>query len=100
MRMKMPKGGDVFLQERHWSVLTTGTLGKDMRAYRTDGMAAAPQEVLKALRKPRGVAYFLGYNKGRPVQPDPFYLGMLKEGSIVLAFDRPELAPPVVPARP
>lgn len=101
VRMKMPNGGDVFLQKRHWSVLTTGTLGKDIRACRTDGKPAAPQEVLKALAKPRGVAYFLGYNKAKPVQPDPFYLGMLKEGSIVLAFDRPELAPPVpLPANP
>ena len=101
MRMKMPKGGDVFIEKRHWLALTTGTLGKDIRAYRPDGKLAAPREVLKALAKPRGVAYFLGYDKGKPVQPDPFYLGLLREGSIVLAFDRPELAPPMPqPARP
>jgi hypothetical protein len=93
MRMKMPKGGDVFIEKRHWSALTTGTLGKDIRAYRPDGKPAAPQEVLDALAKPRGVAYFLGYDKQKPVQPDPFYLGLLSEGSIGLAFDRPELAP-------
>src|SRR5205823_810217 len=95
MRMKMPKGGDVFIEKRHWQVLTTGTLGKDIRAYRLDGKSASPQEVLSALAKPRGVAYFLGSDKAKPVQPDPFYLGMLKEGSIALAFDRPELALPL-----
>ena len=97
MRMKVAKGGDVFIQKRHWSELTTGSLGKDIRAYRPDGKLAAPQEVLSALAKPRGVAYFLGYDKGKPVQPGPFYLSLLKEGSIALAFDCPELAPPVKP---
>jgi hypothetical protein len=101
MRMKMPKGGDVFIEKRHWLALTTGTLGKDIRAYRPDGKLAAPREVLHALAKPRGVTYFLGYDKAKPVQPDPFYLGLLREGSIGLAFDRPELAPPMPPpARP
>jgi hypothetical protein len=101
MRMKLAKGGDVFIEKRHWSALTTGTLGKDIRAYRPDGKPAAPREVLHALAKPRGVPYFLGYDKAKPVQPDPFYLGLVREGSIALAFERPELAPPVAPgARP
>jgi hypothetical protein len=94
MRMKMANGGDVFIEKRHWMALTTGTLGKDIRAYRPDGKPAAPREVLNALAKPCGVAYFLGYDKRKPVQPDPFYLGLLRKGSIGLAFDRPELAPP------
>jgi hypothetical protein len=97
IRMKLEGRGDVFLEKRHWSVLTTGTLGKDIRAYRPDGKPAAPREVLNALAKPCGVAYFVGYDKGKPVQPDPFYLSLLKQGSIVLAFDRPELAPPMPP---
>jgi hypothetical protein len=97
MRMKMPKGGDVFIEKRNWLWLTTGTLGKEIRAYRPDGKPAAPKEVLNALAKPRGVAYFLGYDKRKPVQPDPFYLGLLREGSIGLAFDRPALALPGEP---
>jgi hypothetical protein len=97
VRMKIPKGGDVFIQKRHWSPLTTGVLGKDIRAYRCDGQAADPKDVLKALSKPRGVAYYLGYDKAKPVQPDAFYLGLVGEDSVSLAFDRPELAPPVPP---
>ena len=102
MRMKMPQGGDVFIEKRNWLSLTTGTLGKEIRAYRPDGKPAAPKEVLNALAKPRGVAYFLGHDKRKPVQPDPFYLGLLREGSIGLAFDRPALTPPgePAPARP
>lgn len=102
MRMKVPRGGDVFIERRHWLPLATGTLGTDIRAYRPDGKRATPQEVRKALAKPRGVAYFLGHDRAKPVQPDPFYLGLLREGSIALAFDRPRLAPPgePEPARP
>jgi hypothetical protein len=102
MRMKMPEGADVFIVKRNWSVLTTGTLGKEIRAYRPDGKRATPQEVLKALAQPRGVAYFLGHDRAKPVQPDLFYLGLLREGSIALAFDRPALALPgePEPARP
>lgn len=96
MRIKMPNGGDVFLEERHWSVLTTGTLGEDIRAHRPDGKTATARDVLNALEKPLGTAYFLGYDKAKPVQPDPFYLSLLKEGSIALSFDRPELAPPTI----
>jgi hypothetical protein len=100
MRMKMPKGGDVFIEKRHWLALTTGTL-EDIRAYRPDGKRALPREVSNAPAKPCGAAYFLGYDKGKPVQPDWFYLGLLREGGIGLAFDRPELAPPMPPrARP
>jgi hypothetical protein len=93
MRMKMPKGGDSFILKRNWLTLTTGTLGQEIRAYRPDGKPATPREVLNALAQPRGVVYFIGHDKGKPVQPDPFYLGLLREGSIGLAFDRPNLTP-------
>jgi hypothetical protein len=96
MRIKMPNGGDVFIEERHWSVLTTGKLGEDIRAYRPDGKPATARDVLNALEKPCGTAYFPGYDKAKPVQPDQFYLSLLKDGSIALAFDRPELAPPAI----
>ena len=95
MRVKPAAAGDVFVEQRHWAPLTTGTLGKDIRAYRPDGKLAASEDVLKALVKGRGVAYFMGFEKNREIQPDPFYLGLLKDGSVALAFDRPELAVPV-----
>ena len=94
VRVKMPNGGDVFLEERHWQPITTGTLGEDIRAYKPDGKPATTREVLTALTKPRGIVYFLGYDKKKPIEPDPFFLGLLKEGNVALAFERPELAPP------
>ena len=77
-RVKMPVGGDVFIEQRHWLELTKGTLGKDIRAYKPDGTLTGRTELLSALAKPRGIVYFLGYDKARPA----------------LAFDRPELAMP------
>jgi hypothetical protein len=99
-RVKMD-GFDVFIEKDHWLPLTTGVLGKDIRAYRPDGKPAGPKEVLSALARPRGVLYFLGFDKAKPVQPDPFYLGLLKEGGIVLAFDLPgRMLPAPPPAKP
>lgn len=96
-RLKLPNAGDVFIEERHWQLLTTGTLGQDIRAYRPDGKNPSNAEVLKSLIKPQGVTFYMGYQRDKPALPDPFYLGMLKEGTVALAFDRPELAPPVLP---
>ena len=95
MRMKIPNAGDVFIEKRNWLPWTKGALGKDIRAYRPDGKSATADEVLKALSRGRGVAYFVGFDNNRAVQPDLFYLGLLKEGSVALAFDRPALAEPV-----
>src|SRR5436190_2573540 len=54
IRMKVPKGGDVFVEKRHWSPLTTCALGTYSRIYRLDGKIAGRQEVFNALAKPRG----------------------------------------------
>jgi hypothetical protein len=93
MRMKLEGRGDVFIEKRHWLPLTAGVLGKDIRAYRPDGKIADAKDVLKALAKPSGVVYFLGRDKTKPMQPDPLYLSLLKEGSVALAFE----LPPVIP---
>jgi hypothetical protein len=47
--MKLAKGGDVLIEKRHWSALTTGTLGKDICAYRPDGKPAGPPGSLARL---------------------------------------------------
>jgi hypothetical protein len=88
---------DEFIQMDYWQLLKSGVLGKDIRAYGLDGKPAEPKEVLKALTKPRAVVYFLGYDKSKPVVPDPLYLSLLKEGSVVLALEMPERTPPPLP---
>jgi hypothetical protein len=87
-----------FIQMDNWLELASRAVGKDMRAFRPDGKPADPKEVLRSYAKPRAVMYFLGYDKAKPVQPDPFYLSLLKEGSIALALEVPERGgPPVTP---
>lgn len=86
-----------FIEMPNWWPLASGTLGKDVRAYRLDGKPADPKEVLKALGKRRSVMYFLGYDKAKPVQPDPFYFSVLEKESVVLAVDVPERSPPALP---
>ena len=67
--------------------------GDHLRAYRLDGRAAEPGEVLKALSQPSGVACFTGWIGIKPTPPDPFYLALLREGSIALAFEVPPPPP-------
>jgi hypothetical protein len=88
---------DEFVEIAHWVPLATAALDKGIRAYRLDGKPADPKEVLRALVKRRSVVYFLGYEKARPVCPDPFYLSLLEKGSVVLALEIPERAPPPTP---
>jgi hypothetical protein len=56
IRMKIPDRGAVFIEKRHWLPLTTGTLNRDMRAYRQDGKLATPREVMTALHWPVDIA--------------------------------------------
>ena len=68
-----------------WSNLEKVILGKTVRAFRVNGKLAEPNYVLKALAKPRGVAVFVR-TEGREA-PDPFYLAMFREDTLVLVVD-------------
>ena len=76
-----------------WIAPKTLVLGQQVRAYRTTGKAAQPNDVLKALGKPTVVACFIGTMGLKPSDPDPVYLGLLREGSVVLAFEVPPPPP-------
>jgi hypothetical protein len=75
-----------------WIAPKTLLLGEQVRAYRPTGKAVQPNDVLKALAKPTVVACFIGTMGLKPSEPDPLYLGLLREGSVALAFEVP--APP------
>src|SRR5262245_32812640 len=70
-------GKEVYIPRNHWVASGEFVLGDRARAYRSDGRAAGPGEVLKALSRPTGVACFIGFVGQEPTPPDPFYLALL-----------------------
>jgi hypothetical protein len=66
-----------------WANLRKVTLGQTVRAFGVDGKPVEARAVLKALTEPKGVAVFVRYYQPL-LDPDPFYLAMLREGTIVL----------------
>jgi hypothetical protein len=71
-----------------WKNWRPVTLGKTVRAFRVDGKPMEPMAVLKALAEPKLVAVFVRQHiPSRPrdlSDPEPYYLEMLREGTIVL----------------
>jgi hypothetical protein len=77
-----------------WHALKPVTLGETVHAFTTDGKRATSDAVLKALARPKGVAVFARFCP--PVlDPDPFYLAMLREGSVVLVVQAGDIADPI-----
>jgi hypothetical protein len=90
VKVEYVDGKDVL--RTRWLAPVTFVLGERVRAYRPTGRAVEPNDVLMALGKPTMVACFIGTLGLKPSDPDPLYLGLLREGSVVLAFELP--APP------
>ena len=71
-----------------WENWRPVTLGETARAFGVDGKALEPRAVLKALAEPKLVAVFVHQHiSSRPRDlndPEPYYLAMLREGTIVL----------------
>lgn len=88
-------GKEVYVSKNHWVASKEFVLGEQLRAYRVDGRSADPGEVLKALSKPSGVACFIGFVGPKPTPPDPFYLALLREDSVALAFEIPPDPPAI-----
>jgi hypothetical protein len=80
-----------------WEKLRRVTLGQGVRAFGVDRKPLEPKFVLKALAGPRGVAVFVRNNvRDRPrdlTEPDSFYLGLLREGTIVLVAAGEDIYP-------
>jgi hypothetical protein len=75
-----------------WDYMRKVTLGDGIRAYEVNGKRIAPDAVLTALAEPKGVAVFVRYGRTL-IDPDPFYLALLREGAIVLVADAAEIGP-------
>ena len=76
-----------------WSNLRKVTLGKTVHAFRVKGERAEPKTVLKALAKPKGVAVFVRTKESGPTRPDPFYLALLREDTLVLVVNDKDIYP-------
>jgi hypothetical protein len=75
-----------------WEYKRKVTLGQGIRAFGVNGKPVEPESVLKALTEPKGVAVFVRYY--RPlIDPDPFYLALLREGTIVLVVAAEAIGP-------
>jgi hypothetical protein len=80
-----------------WEDWRPVTLGETARAFGVDGKALAPAAVLKALAEPRLVAVLVRQHiPSRPrdlSDPDPAYLAVLREGTIVLIVTGSDIFP-------
>jgi hypothetical protein len=72
---------------RVWKNLRPATLGNSARVFRSNGDPMKPDDVLKALAKPTGLAVFVRYTRDELTKPDSFYLAMLHEETCVLVVD-------------
>ncbi len=58
-------------------------LGESIRAFDVDGNPLDPTELAQRLEQPKGVVVFVRYYEPL-LDPDPFYLNLLREGTTVL----------------
>jgi len=75
----------------NWVAFKKFTLGKTVLALHVDGKVAEPEMVLKALAKQKGVAVFIRANV--QAKPEPFYLSLLREETIVLVVGHKDFYP-------
>jgi hypothetical protein len=76
-----------------WSNLRKVTLGKTVQAFRVNGEGVESKSVLKALAKPKGVAVIVRTKASDPTKPDPFYLALLREDTLVLVVNDKDIYP-------
>lgn len=76
-----------------WSNLRKVALGQTAQAFRANGQRAEPKAVLKGLAEPKGVAVFIRTKESDPRKPDPFYLALLREETLVLVVNNKDIFP-------
>lgn len=84
----------VSAESMKWRDLKKVTLGKSVRAFGVDGKRVESKAVLEALRQPKGVAVFVRFYEPL-LDPDPFYLAMLREGTIVFVVAADAISDPI-----
>ncbi|HEV3437203.1 MAG TPA: hypothetical protein VG122_07580 [Gemmata sp.] len=82
----------VAAEPMRWDDLRPVTLGETVNAFGVDGKRVDSKAVLKAMAKPKGVAVFVQFSR-QLLEPDPYYLAMLREGTIVLVVAGEDIFP-------
>jgi len=77
-----------------WKNLKKVTLGESVRAFGVDGKRLESTAVLKALQQPMGVAVFVRFYEPL-LDPDPFYLAMLRKGTISFVVAADAISDPI-----
>jgi hypothetical protein len=80
-----------------WDKLRSVVIGQNAQAFGVDGKPLEPRYLVKALAEPKGVAVFVRQRiRGTAdelADPAPFYLGMLREGTVVLVVFGADIYP-------
>ncbi len=77
-----------------WRYLKPVAMGESIRAFDVHGKRVDSGELLKSLEKPKGVAVFVRFYD-RLLDPDPTYLEMLREGTIIFVVSADAIADPI-----
>ena len=77
-----------------WHNLQKVTLGNSVHAFGVDGKRVESTAVFEALRQPKGVAVFVRFYEPL-LDPDPFYLAMLREDTIVFVVAADAILDPI-----
>ena len=92
-RYKAPRKA-VSAEAMKWQSLNKVILGESVHAFGVDGKRLKSKVVLRSLQQPAGVAVFVRFYEPL-LDPDPFYLEMLREGIVVFVVAADALADPV-----
>ena len=77
-----------------WRNLKKVTLGASVLAFGVDGKRVESKAVAKTLHQPTGVVVFVRFYEPL-LEPDPFYLAMLREGTIIFVVAADAIADPI-----
>jgi hypothetical protein len=69
-----------------WENIKPLTVGKEVAAYDLKGRLLGKEAVQKALAKTAMVVCFVRRDADDPKRPDPAYLGVFREGTVVLVY--------------
>ncbi len=77
-----------------WRNLKKVKLGESVRAFGVDGKQVESKVLMKTLQQPTGVVVFVRFFEPL-LDPDPFYLAMIREGTIIFVVAADAISEPI-----